>query len=1041
MAFAVNAQVPAVRGMQPDAAYPGQVISITGNNFAANAIVTFGAVSGNVVSASDQLIEVEVPVGATHDFITVTNPSTGLTGYSRTKFLPAFGGVPGLSAADFSTQTDLQVSGGLFDFCVCDLDGDAKPDVISTSGSTNNIDILRNNSTPAALNFLQNTINVGARTLNATCGDLNGDGKPEVVLSEGNDGDQIFILTNNSSPGSLSLGIQNYTIAGSSTKRIKIHDINQDGKPDLIITDQRQGKVHILRNNSSGAVSFNTTPLTLDVPGATTTAGLEVIDLNQDRLPDILVTQFLTDNGGYFIATNSSSSGSFSFSGFAPYSTTGALFNIVASDFNNDQRPDFAGTLFTNGAVSGFGNTTGSPGASPSFSNAVFFAVGQRPWGIGSGDLDGDGMEDIGVAKTGADLQIALLHATGGGGTFNSINIPVTYISLNIRLTDMNLDGKPDVVFTSADDAANGIPASKISILLNQKCYQPEIMPAGPFTLCSGNTQRLTVQRVPDATYTWQLNGSTVKDGPDNWIEAGSNGDYTVIINEVNGCNETSAPVTVTVASGTALPSAVISANSPVCYGQTLNLESNDVGATTYEWTGPDGFFQTGRQVSVANFGPENAGRYYLDVYSGTCIIETTSIVVESNPVPDFRIVSASGNTSFCQGQTAQLSISPAPSTYTYQWYDTNGAISGATGSIYNATVSGDYYVRATPTSGSCPPVDTTPMTLNFVSPPSASFDAPATACAGSEVTFTDTSTSSGSPSYFWDFGDGTTSTAASPMHIYSAEGTFTVTLTVNYGDATCQDQVSSNIEITSGLTVEFSNTNTVICEGESLTLALTSPFDTYEWSTGETTSTIEVSQSGTYTVRVTESGGCEGIAGIDITVNGTPDITVTASPASTAPGDPVQLTATGLVDYSWTPAEFLDDPSISNPVATVDETTTFRVEGTTDTGCTASGEVIVSINGDLIGNSLFPRNFFSPDNEDMINPVWVIEGIEAYPQCGVKIFDQTGNLMYEAASYQNNWDGTTSSGLELPDGAYYYIIECEGTGAVKSGSVTLLRN
>ncbi len=102
MALLAEAQVPVIQTVQPDAAYSGQTISITGTDFSAGAIVTFGAVRGNVISVTDQLIEVEVPVGATHDFITVTNPGTNQTGYSRLKFLPAFGGVP-----DFRLRTFL----------------------------------------------------------------------------------------------------------------------------------------------------------------------------------------------------------------------------------------------------------------------------------------------------------------------------------------------------------------------------------------------------------------------------------------------------------------------------------------------------------------------------------------------------------------------------------------------------------------------------------------------------------------------------------------------------------------------------------------------------------------------------------------------------------------------------------------------------------------------------------------------------------------------------------------------------------------------
>ncbi len=499
--------------------------------------------------------------------------------------------------------------------------------------------------------------------------------------------------------------------------------------------------------------------------------------------------------------------------------------------------------------------------------------------------------------------------------------------------------------------------------------------------------------------------------------------------------------MSVTVTSGSALPTAVITANSPVCFGQTLTLESNDIGATSYEWTGPANFFQTGRQVSLTNFRAVNAGRYYLNIYSGTCLLQTTSIVVESNPVPDFEVISSSGASDFCNGQTASLSVSPAVAGYTYQWFNQNGAISGATNTSLSVTQTGSYYVRATATSGSCPPLDTNPLAINFVPLPVASFDLPATACANSEVTFTDQSTVTNTPSYFWEFGDGATSTQASPKHIYTTPGDYTVTLTVNYGDATCQDTETRNITITSGLTVVFANTNTVLCEGQSTVLSLTESFDTYLWSTNETTPTIEVDRNGTYTVRVTQGGGCEGISGIDITVNGVPNVTVTADPQVTIPGDPVQLNVTGLLDFSWTPADLLDDPTIANPVATVNETTLFTVSGTTSGGCAASGDILVSVSGDLIGNYLFPKNFFSPDKDDMINPVWIIDGIEEFPQCGVKIFDQTGNILFETDSYQNNWDGTTSAGQDVPDGAYYYIINCQGSGNVKSGTVTLLRN
>ncbi len=65
--------------------------------------------------------------------------------------------------------------------------------------------------------------------------------------------------------------------------------------------------------------------------------------------------------------------------------------------------------------------------------------------------------------------------------------------------------------------------------------------------------------------------------------------------------------------------------------------------------------------------------------------------------------------------------------------------------------------------------------------PPVAEFSMPTTAAPNADVMFTDASSDSDGTitCYLWDFGDGTTSTVASPVHVYTAEGLYTVTLTI----------------------------------------------------------------------------------------------------------------------------------------------------------------------------------------------------------------------------------------------------------------------
>lgn len=83
----------------------------------------------------------------------------------------------------------------------------------------------------------------------------------------------------------------------------------------------------------------------------------------------------------------------------------------------------------------------------------------------------------------------------------------------------------------------------------------------------------------------------------------------------------------------------------------------------------------------------------------------------------------------------------------------------------------------------------------------------------------------------------------------------------------------------------------------------------------------------------------------------------------------------------------------------------------------------------------------FSP-NEDGINDVFYIQGLQLYPTNSIVIFDQEGNTVFETDAYQNNWDGKNMFSNELlPQATYYYILDL-GNGLKKmKGFVYLIRN
>jgi len=98
------------------------------------------------------------------------------------------------------------------------------------------------------------------------------------------------------------------------------------------------------------------------------------------------------------------------------------------------------------------------------------------------------------------------------------------------------------------------------------------------------------------------------------------------------------------------------------------------------------------------------------------------------------------------------------------------------------------------------------------------------------------------------------------------------------------------------------------------------------------------------------------------------------------------------------------------------------------------SDEVIVSI-------ILFQiPNGFSP-NGDLINDYFVISGVTDYPN-ELIILNRQGTEVFRAINYQNDWDGKYSSGDDVPDDTYYYILYYtkEGTRYVENGWLIIKR-
>lgn len=1046
------AQKPVIRGVDKISGANGEVVTLQGtfNNDITRTAVSFGAARGNVQFISDQLLEVKVPAGATYENIVVTDLSTGLTDQSNFPFLNSFGGNPGITAASLEGQVDFNSESGLYDLCMCDFDGDGRTDVATANDGSNTLSLLANTTASsglAGISFNRIPFLIGTRSIHARCGDLNGDGRPDLVVSEGgSNGERLFVFQNTSiAAGSFTFSIQTVTLTGKKVKRADIADLDNDGKPELIITNQTGNNVTVLVNQSTTAsIVFSAAPIVITVPGAASTDGLAVEDLDGDELPEIITTQFLTQTSNIFILKNTSLPGNISFSYNQTIAISGTVVNLKAGDLDGDGKADIAATqLIGSGSVSVFRNTTAT---AITFGAAISFASDVRPWGLDIGDVDGDGLPDIIISSLEKSLSVMNNKSTPGTLDFSTLIKPTTFINRHVSVGDVDGDAKPDLVFTSVDDNNAGVLASKVSVFRNKTCLVPKVNPPGPVTICTGFPLQLSTTASRGTIYEWKNGAATVASGTDPFFNVTASGTYTVTaLGEGGACSETSNTVSVTVGPGTTSGIAAPTNDGPVCIGSTLALSVNDVSATAYNWTGPNGYIGSGlNPAPIANFQGANAGRYYLDVVVNGCIAQQTSTVVETISVPDF-LVTYSGSDIICPPDTKTLTVFPNDPNFTYQWAErSTGNIAGATGTTLNVSSSGNYFVRAQHSANpGCMAIESSDANITFSTPPVADFTAPVTACTSQVIDFTNQSTGAAAltRSYLWNFGNAQTSTAENPAFQYTAANTYTVTLQVSYENGACADQVSKTITIQTTPSVSITTSSGIfaVCTGGTLDLGVNGSFASYQWSTGETTSTIGINLPGNYSVDVS-NGTCIITAAVTIGEQPGPTVIATANPAQVNEGESAQLAATGLDNYLWDPATTLDDPMIATPVATPIGTTLYTVRGTDSNGCPGSATVEVAVKGDLIVNKLGPSRFISPDNGDAINSFWVVTNILNYPQCSVTIYDDKGVKVYDAKPYNNDWDGTFK-GKRLPDGVYYYIIRCDGEeNTPRSGSITVLR-
>jgi PKD repeat protein len=501
------ADPPAISSFTPTSGHVSKSVTVTGANFdttPANNTLYFGATKANVTAATATSLTVEAPLGATFEPLHLE--VSGRTAFSDKFYLPTYEGTSTIDASTLAAKVDFTTGTTPQPLAIGDMDGDGKPDLV-ISNDPDIVSVLRNTSSTGVINGSSFAAKVDVATASSPSGldlgDLDGDGKLDVAIAN-NLSTSVSLYRNLSNSGSISLSAKVDHTTGTQPTDVAIGDVDADGKADVAVSNLSSNNVSVLRNISvEGTIDANSLVAKQDYATATSPQGVALADIDGDGKPDLLVPGFGTNQ--LSVLRNTSTAGTVDASSFAAkvdFATASIPAGVITADIDGDTKPDVIVPNFSSTSVSVFRNTVTSGIDGTSLAAKVDYTLGTSPIAAAVGDLDGDGKIDLAVASQGSDF-VSVLRNQAISGTINAASLAtrVDYTTgdqpSGAAIGDLDGDGRSDLVVTNKND-------NDLSIFRNQAALKTTSL-AGTSTLAPGAEVQLF--RIGLASYgTYTLN-------------------------------------------------------------------------------------------------------------------------------------------------------------------------------------------------------------------------------------------------------------------------------------------------------------------------------------------------------------------------------------------------------------------------------------------------------------------------------------------------------------------------------------------------------
>ncbi|WP_460503821.1 FG-GAP-like repeat-containing protein, partial [Hymenobacter agri] len=299
-----------------------------------------------------------------------------------------------------------------------------------------------------AVNFAPNVdLVTGDYPTSVSLGDVDGDGKPDLVV--GNQGENtVSVLRNTGTVGTASFAAKVDFATTSPSTSVTIGDVDGDGKPDLVVTNATANTVSVLRNTgTAGTLGF---AAKVDFATGNYPRSVSIGDVDGDGKPDLAVANANTNQVS--VLRNTGTVGTVGFAASVEFTTDFGPSSVTIGDVDGDGKPDLATANANSSTISVLRNT--STAGTLGFAANVTFAVGFRPYSLSIGDVDGDGKPDLAVANYNSS-KISVLRNTSTAGTLGfaaNVDFATGFSPSSLSIGDVDGDGKPDLATANFDD-------------------------------------------------------------------------------------------------------------------------------------------------------------------------------------------------------------------------------------------------------------------------------------------------------------------------------------------------------------------------------------------------------------------------------------------------------------------------------------------------------------------------------------------------------------------------------------------------------------